>query len=79
MRMAEDPTGCRVLGYCIMSNHFSILGEVPPKSDGWQPDALLFDRMRALYSKGRVAAVERELADLRERRNRKAEEALREW
>jgi len=31
MRMYENFSGCRVLSYCIMSNHFHILLEVPPK------------------------------------------------
>jgi REP element-mobilizing transposase RayT len=78
MRMAENFTGCRVLTYCVMSNHFHILLEVPPKQEGGLPDEVLFERMRALYSKGRVAAVAEELADLRQRGNTAAEAALRE-
>jgi REP element-mobilizing transposase RayT len=31
MRMYENFSGCRVLSYCIMSSHFHILLEVPPK------------------------------------------------
>ena len=30
MRMQENFSGCRVLAYCVMSNHFHILLEVPP-------------------------------------------------
>ncbi len=30
MRMYENFSGCRVLSYCLMSNHFHILLEVPP-------------------------------------------------
>ena len=30
MRMQENFTGCRVLAYCILSNHFHLLLEVPP-------------------------------------------------
>jgi putative transposase len=30
MRMQENFSGCRVLSYCVMSNHFHILLEVPP-------------------------------------------------
>ncbi|NJM39204.1 MAG: hypothetical protein HC845_15880, partial [Akkermansiaceae bacterium] len=30
MRMYENFSGCRVLSYCVMSNHFHILLEVPP-------------------------------------------------
>ena len=28
MRMQENFTGCRVLSYCVMSNHFHVLLEV---------------------------------------------------
>jgi REP element-mobilizing transposase RayT len=38
MRMMENFSGCRVLAYCMMCNHFHILLEVPPK-----PKALLTD------------------------------------
>lgn len=31
MRMAENFSGCRVLSYCVMSNHFHVLLEVPPR------------------------------------------------
>jgi putative transposase len=34
MRMQENFSGCRVLSYCIMSNHFHILLEVPPMPEG---------------------------------------------
>jgi putative transposase len=34
MRMQENFSGCRVLSYCIMSNHFHILLEVPPMPVG---------------------------------------------
>ena len=78
MRMAENFTGCRVLTYCVMSNHFHILLEVPPKPDGGLPDEVLFERMRALYSKGRVAAVAEELEALGKRGSKVAQEALRE-
>ncbi|MFC7335849.1 transposase [Haloferula chungangensis] len=76
MRMAENFTGCRVLTYCVMSNHFHILLEVPPMPEEGLSDELLFERLRALYSKGRVAAVAEELADLRKRGNKVAEAAL---
>lgn len=31
MRMVESFSGCRVLSYCVMSNHFHLLLEVPPR------------------------------------------------
>jgi hypothetical protein len=34
MRVQEIFGGCRALSYCIISNHFLILLEVPPMSVG---------------------------------------------
>ena len=34
MRMQENFSGCRVLPYCVMSNHFHLLLEVPPILEG---------------------------------------------
>ncbi|MFM2241745.1 MAG: Transposase like, partial [Verrucomicrobiota bacterium] len=45
MRMTEDFTGCRVLSYCLMSNHFHILLEVPPRPSEPIPDTELFRRL----------------------------------
>ncbi len=42
MRMCEKFTGCRVLSYCLMSNHFHLLLEVPPMPEGGIPDEELF-------------------------------------
>ena len=78
MRMAENFTGCRVLTYCVMSNHFHILLEVPPKPEGGLSDKVLFDRLRALYSKGQATAVLKKLEEYRKRGNQVAEAELRE-
>ena len=70
MRMCEDFTGCRVLSYCLMSNHFHILLEVPPMPEGGISDKELFRRLRAFYSEAEVAEIRREVAEagtLRER------------
>jgi len=67
MRMYENFSGCRVLAYCLMSNHFHILLEIPPKPEGGLSDEELLRRLRALYSKGRVKEVAEELAAWRER------------
>ena len=37
MRMQENFSGCRVLTYCVLSNHFYILLEVSPMSEGGIP------------------------------------------
>ena len=65
LRMYENFTGCRLLSYCIMSNHFHILLEVPPMPVGGICDEELLKRLRAIYSDGVVGEVEKELADAR--------------
>jgi REP element-mobilizing transposase RayT len=58
MRMMENFSGCRVLSYCVMSNHYHILLEVPPMPKGGLPAEEVFRRLRVLYSETRVAEVE---------------------
>ena len=65
MRMQENFSGCRVLSYCIMSNHFHILLEVPPVPDGGISDEELLKRLSAIQSEAIVAMVARELAEAR--------------
>ena len=67
MRRYEDFTGCRVLAYCLMSNHVHLLLEVPPPPAGGLSDGELLRRLRALYgpSAAVVAEVAAELADAR--------------
>jgi REP element-mobilizing transposase RayT len=63
MRMCEKFTGCRVLSYCVMSNHFHILLEVPPMPVAGISDAELFERLGAFYSEAQVAEIAKEMAD----------------
>lgn len=65
MRMQENFSGCRVLSYCIMSNHFHILLEVPPMPEEGIQDALLLKRLSAIQSEAVVAGVAKELEDAR--------------
>ena len=65
MRMYEDFSGCRVLSYCVMSNHFHILLEVPPMPEGGISDAVLLQRLGAIQSADSVAAVARQLVEAR--------------
>ena len=66
MRMMENFSGCRVLAYCLMCNHFHILLEVPPKRPQALTDEQLLKRLGGLYSKAFVAEVAKELAAARE-------------
>ena len=66
MRMMENFSGCRVLAYCVMCNHFHILLEVPPRPKSALTDGQLLKRLGALYCKAFVATVAKELAGARE-------------
>ncbi len=54
MRQYEAFCGVRVLTYCLMSNHFHILLEVPPKQDAERlldaPDEVFLKRLSHIYS-----------------------------
>jgi putative transposase len=63
MRMYEKFSGCRVLSYCIMSNHFHILLEVPPAPQAGFTDEELLSRLSAIYNAAVVAVVAKELTE----------------
>ena len=65
MRMQENFTGCRVLAYCLMSNHVHLLLEVPPLPAGGLSDDELLRRMRSLHNEVAVVEVAKRLAELR--------------
>lgn len=67
MRMQENFSGCRVLSYCLMDNHFHLLLEVPPMAEGGISDEVLLKRLSALYGEDFVGGVAQELADARSR------------
>ena len=45
MRMQENFTGCRVVAYCVMDNHFHLLLEVPPMPENGLSDGELLKRL----------------------------------
>ncbi len=61
MRMCEKFTGCRVLSYCLMSNHFHVLLEVPPMPEGGISDQELLERLGVFYSEVQVAEIVKEM------------------
>jgi REP-associated tyrosine transposase len=71
-RMAEF-SGIKVVTYCLMSNHFHLLAEVPHQEswlqrfDGTTGEAKLMDHLRILYSRNYLSLLRDELADLRTR------------
>ena len=66
MRMQENFTGCRVVSYCLMCNHFHLLVEVPPAPAGGFSDKELLERLGAIYGEAFVAEVAKELAEARQ-------------
>jgi REP element-mobilizing transposase RayT len=66
MRIYEKFSGCRVISYCLMDNHFHLLLEVPPMPKNGLSDAELLHRLSALYNEAFVATVAKELANARE-------------
>ena len=75
MRLYEAFCGVRVLTYCIMSNHFHILLEVPPASERELSDAALLEKLEGLYSKQHVDLVREQLAVLSRSRTPEGREA----
>jgi REP element-mobilizing transposase RayT len=67
MRMTENFTGCRVLSYCLMSNHFHILLEVPPADSDELSDAVLLKRLEVFYASWKVREIRETLEAARER------------
>lgn len=62
MRLQEKFTGCRVVSYCLMCNHFHLLLEVPPMADGGLSDEKLLERLSAIYNAAFVSGIAKELA-----------------
>ncbi len=65
MRLQEKFTGCRVVSYCLMCNHFHLLLEVPPMATDGLSEQELLKRLSAIYSEAFVAGVAKKLADAR--------------
>ena len=65
MRMMERFSGCRAVSYCVMSNHFHVLLEVPPMPEGGLSDDELLVRLSGIYDEAAVSEVAGELAEAR--------------
>lgn len=82
MRIYEAFCGVKVLSYCVMSNHFHILVEVPPRPEGGISDEEILDRLALVQQPESVAAL-REVFESYQGKNvtekgREAQQALRE-
>jgi putative transposase len=78
MREYERFCGVRVVTYCIMSNHFHILLEVPDRPEEALSDWELVKRLKGLSGMNSASAVEQQLGWFRERGQEGAAEALRQ-
>jgi putative transposase len=63
MRMCEKFTGCRVLSYCLMSNHFHVLLEVPPMPRNGVSNEELFKRLGVFYNEAQLAEIAKEMEE----------------
>jgi putative transposase len=63
LRQVEAFSGVRVVTWTILSNHFHVLLEVPPRPIEEPDDAEILERCRLLYTKDSMIAVEWEFQD----------------
>ncbi len=63
LRQVEAFAGVKVLTWTILSNHFHVLLEVPPRPDELLTDDQILERCRCLYSARAMVAVEWEFAE----------------
>jgi putative transposase len=75
MRKAAEFSGVRILTYCVMSNHFHILTFVPEREE--LDDKELIRRLGLLYEAEEVREIAEELEALREKKDQKWAERLR--
>jgi hypothetical protein len=66
MRLYERLCGVRVLTYCVMSNHFHLLLEVPRKPETPPTEEELVEIVRKAYGKRRADGLRTELSQARE-------------
>jgi REP element-mobilizing transposase RayT len=78
MRLYEEFCGVRVLAFCVMSNHFHILLEVPPRPEVGISERELFRRLALLYSEAEVAEIREAMRRAKKEGTPVEVEALRE-
>jgi REP element-mobilizing transposase RayT len=78
LREYERFCGVRVIAYCVMSNHFHLLVEVPERPKQSLSDEALIGLLKRLSGMSGVGMIRQQLAGYRERKQHKAAEALRE-
>ena len=79
MRLYERFCGVRVVTYCVMSNHFHVLVEVPQRPAEMPDDAALISLLKKVYGEGGGAGTIRQRLEYFRAEGAQAEaEALRE-
>ena len=78
MRLYEEFCGVRVLSFCVMSNHFHLLLEVPPRPKEGITDKELFRRLALLYNEAKVEEVKEALRRASKAGNEEEAAAIRE-
>jgi REP element-mobilizing transposase RayT len=78
MRLYEEFCGVQVLSYCVMSNHFHVLVEVPLRPAEGLADREFFRRLALLYSEAEVEDVRGLLRERKKAGDVEGAEAIRE-
>lgn len=78
LRLYEEFCEVRVVTYCIMSNHFHVLVEVPHRPQEMPDDAALLAKLKRAYSPEAFAQIRWQLENLRKLGAHEEAEALRE-
>ena len=78
MREYERFCGVKILTYCMMSDHFHVLLEVPARPQAALEDQELIAKVRRIPGSNHAELLEQELAELRQRGDTQAAEALKQ-
>ena len=66
MRLYEDFCGVRVVTFCIMSNHFHILLEIPKRPEELPSDDTFLQKLKRVYKGEGYGGIEQRLRMFRE-------------
>ena len=78
LRKWEAFSQVRVLTFCVMTNHFHLLVEVPERPEQDPGDGELLEHLALIYGGGKLAEIRWELEHYRSQGNHAAAEALRQ-
>jgi len=78
MRLYEDFCGVQVVTFCVMSNHFHILVEIPKRPEELPSDEEFLKKLKRVYKGDGYGGIEQRLRMFRENGANKEAEAYRE-